>query len=396
MIAEPPLILHIVHRFDIGGLENGIVNLINRMSPQKWRHAVLALTEVSEEFTKRVSREDVQYIELKKGPGHLFRWYPRLYRLIKDLRPAVVHSRNLAALEATVPAWAAGVPIRIHGEHGWDSVDLHGIRRRYQWIRRAYRPFVHRYIALSKDIENYLTQRVSIPARDVTQIYNGVDITRFGGERGQRLPVAGFPFADQGCWVVGTVGRLQAVKDQVNLAQAFVRVNELDPAAGRNMRLMLVGDGPLKSTITGTLERAQLLDRTWFTGSRADVPALMRSMDCFVLPSLSEGISNTILEAMMTGLPIVATNVGGNAELIEGGMTGTLVPPANSEMLARAILAYYHDPAMARRHARTAQRVAIERFSLERMVAEYSTLYEDLLNRHGGNGKLASNAQNAR
>ena len=102
----------------------------------------------------------------------------------------------------------------------------------------------------------------------------------------------------------------------------------------------------------------------------------MRGLDCFVLPSLAEGVSNTILEAMASRLPVVATRVGGNSELIESGMTGMLVPPGNSEALADAILGYFNDQATARRHARAARRVAESRFSLSRMVADYASLYE--------------------
>ena len=118
---RPLLIAHVVYRFDIGGLENGVVNLINRLPESRWRHAVLALTEVSSAFTQRVQRQDVQYLSLHKSPGHLWKLYPRLVRMFRELQPAVVHTRNLAALEAVVPAWTAGIPVRIHGEHGRDA-----------------------------------------------------------------------------------------------------------------------------------------------------------------------------------------------------------------------------------------------------------------------------------
>ena len=140
MTAPPPLIVHVVYRFGLGGLENGIVNLVNRMPGQRWRHAIVSLTDVSAEFAERIERADLRTIALDKRPGHLLRDYPRLYRLFKELRPAVVHTRNLAALEAVVPAWAARVPVRIHGEHGWDIHDPAGNRRRYRLVRRLYRP----------------------------------------------------------------------------------------------------------------------------------------------------------------------------------------------------------------------------------------------------------------
>jgi sugar transferase (PEP-CTERM/EpsH1 system associated) len=379
MMSLPPLIVHVVFRFGIGGLENGIVNLINRMPRHRWRHAVVALTEVSADFAQRIERPDVRCIALGKKDGHLLRDYPRLYRLFRELGPAVVHTRNLAALEAVVPAWAAGVPVRIHGEHGWDMQDPSGKRRRYRNVRRLYRPFVNRYVALSRHLEDYLEQQVNIPSEAISQIYNGVDTERFRPPGDGRAAIPGCPFADPGLWLVGTVGRMEGIKDPLNLVHAFIQTRALDPAAARQMRLILVGDGALRAEALNVLERSGVQDRVWFAGERADVPRIMRGLDCFVLPSLAEGVSNTILEAMASGLPVVATRVGGNSELIESGMSGTLVPPGNSDALASGILGYCNDRTLARRHAKAAHRVVETRFSLTRMVADYVNVYERAL-----------------
>jgi sugar transferase (PEP-CTERM/EpsH1 system associated) len=379
MSAPPPLIVHVVYRFGVGGLENGLVNLINRMSAYRWRHAIVALTDVSTEFAKRITRADVRYVALGRGPGHLVRDYPQLFRLFRDLRPAIVHTRNLAALESVVPAWAAGVPIRIHGEHGWDIQDPAGKSRRYRIVRRLYRPFVTRYVALSRHLEGYLEQQVGVPAGDIAQIYNGVDTERFRPKRGARPAIPGCPFGGPDHWLVGTVGRMERIKDPLNLASAFVRAIEVQPAAAKHLRLVMVGDGALRGAVNAVLDRPGMRDRVWFAGERADVPDMLRGLDCFVLPSLAEGVSNTILEAMATGLPVIATRVGGNGELIESGMTGTLVPPANSDALARAMLDYFNDRVTARRHAKAGQRAVESRFSLSKMVADYTSVYERAL-----------------
>lgn len=379
MTVPAPLIVHVVYRFGVGGLENGIVNLVNRMPAHRWRHAIVALTDVSAEFAQRIERSDVRCIALSKRPGHLVRDYPRLYRLLKEFRPAIVHTRNLAALEAVVPAWAAGVPVRIHGEHGWDMQDPAGKRQRYRHVRRLYRPFVNRYVALSRHLEEYLENDVGIGGDSISQIYNGVDTDRFRPSLEARPAIPGCPFGETGQWLIGTVGRMEAIKDPVNLARAFVRARDLDPAAARNLRLVMVGDGALRPAVEQVLVQAGVLDRVWFAGDRADVPEIMRGLDCFVLPSLAEGVSNTILEAMSSGLPVVATRVGGNAELIESGMTGTLVPSSNSDALAQAMLGYFSDRGTARRHAKAAHRVVGARFSLARMVADYVNVYERAL-----------------
>lgn len=375
-----PLVVHVMYRFAVGGLENGVVNLINRMAADRFRHAVVALTEVTS-LRDRIDRDDVQYFALSKGEGHGWRLYPALLRLFLELKPAIVHTRNLAALEATVPAWAARVPVRIHGEHGRDVDDLDGSSRKYQMVRRLYRPFVHRYVALSRDLEQYLVSRVGVPRERVTQIYNGVDANRFA-PAARRRALAGSPFNDPNLWVVGTVGRMQGVKDQTTLARAFVRALEMRPAAAEQMRLVMVGDGPLRAQCEEILRRSRAAHLAWFTGERSDIPALLQAMDCFVLPSLAEGISNTILEAMASGLPVVATRVGGNAELIDENLSGMLVPPSDPDALARAMLEYFAHPQVGASHGRAGRGLVERRFSLDGMVECYASLYSQLLTRY--------------
>jgi len=376
MKPEPRLIAHVVFRFGVGGLENGIVNLINHLPRERWRHAIISLTDVSHEFAQRIVHRDVVYLALDKRPGHLVREYPALLRELRALRPAIVHTRNLAALEAVLPAWAAGIPARIHGEHGWDIQDPAGRRRRYRLVRRLYRPFVHRYVALSRHLADYLEQQVGVPGASIAQIYNGVDTGRFRPADGPRGPIPGSPFRSADHWVVGSVGRLETIKDPLNLVRAFIRARTLHPLAAQRLRLVVAGDGALRPEAESMLAQAGAREFAWFAGERGDVPQLMRGFDCFVLPSFAEGVSNTILEAMATRLPVVATRVGGNGELIESGMTGTLVPAANPEALAGAIVAYFDDRATAHRHAKAAQRVAATRFSLATMVAAYDRVYE--------------------
>jgi sugar transferase (PEP-CTERM/EpsH1 system associated) len=371
-----PLVVHVMHAFDVGGLENGVVNLINRMPRDSYRHAVLALTRITE-FRARVQRDDVEFIALGKGPGHAVRHYPRLHALFRRLRPAIVHTRNLAALEVAVPAWSAGVPVRLHGEHGRDVGDLDGSNRKYQRVRRLYRPFVTHQVALSRDLARYLVERVGVPRAKVTQLYNGVDTALFR-PAGQRAAIPGCPFAGAGLWIVGTVGRMQAVKDPQNLVRAFVRALALDPALRARLRLVMVGDGALYGEVTAMLARAGVQDLAWLPGERDDVADVLRGLDAFVLPSLAEGVSNTILEAMACGLPVIATDVGGNGELVVEGRTGTLVPAADAEALARAIVAQARDPVVARAQGKAARERVQATFSLDAMVDGYRRLYDTL------------------
>ena len=372
-----PLVAHVMYRFDVGGLENGIVNLINHMPHEAYRHAIISLTEITD-FRKRIVRDDVEFIALKKPPGHALWIYPQLYKLFRELRPAIVHSRNLGALEVVVPAWAAGVPVRIHGEHGRDVGDLDGSRKKYQWVRRIYQPFVTHFIALSRDLEHYLTDKIGIRPAKVSQIYNGVDAARFH-PAGLRPPMEGSPFNDPAFWIIGTVGRMQTVKDQTTLARAFIRALEIAPELKDCLRLIMIGDGPLKIQSQSLLEKAGLSERAWLPGERNDVAEILRGLDGFVLPSLAEGVSNTILEAMASGLPVIATDVGGNRELIDAGTTGELVPVSDVEAMANRIVEYACNRERAQRAGQAGRTAVEQKYSLTAMVEQYQGLYDQLL-----------------
>lgn len=377
-VEQIPLIAHIVHRFGIGGLENGVVNLLNRLPPEKYRHVVVCLTDFTE-FRHRIKRDDVEVVALHKGEGT----YPSLYRplwaALRRLRPAVVHTRNLATLEAQIPAYMLGAPCRVHGEHGRDVFDLHGLRRGYNMMRKCMRPLVHQYLAVSKDLEAWLNDTIGVPRRRISQIYNGVDTARFHPGKEGRSQLSRYLAVNESSIVIGTVGRMAAVKDQITLVKAFIQLVGSDPDYGRRIRLVLIGDGPLRAQAQSLLLEAGLSAMAWLPGDMDNVPDLMRAMDVFVLPSLGEGISNTILEAMSTGLPVVATRVGGNPELVEEGVTGRLVPPAQPQAMADVLRGYIMDPELRSRHGSSAREAVERRFSLEAMVSGYEEVYDRLL-----------------
>src|SRR5688572_26637776 len=244
VIGKPssiPLIAHVIYRFDVGGLENGLVNLINNMPAQRYRHAIISLTEYSD-FRQRLRRSDVPVFKLDKPAGNSPLTHLKLWRLFKQLAPDIVHTRNLAALEGLLPAALAGVPARVHGEHGRDVNDLDGGNRKLQLWRRLLKPCVSHYITVSRDLDRYLQQKIAVAPARVTQIYNGVDSVKFhpAARRERVLPPA---FGRPEHFVIGTVGRMQEVKNQLLLAEAFVLLMRRSPEARRRLRLVMIGDG---------------------------------------------------------------------------------------------------------------------------------------------------------
>ncbi|MET0202679.1 MAG: TIGR03088 family PEP-CTERM/XrtA system glycosyltransferase [Casimicrobiaceae bacterium] len=373
---EPPLVLHVIHHLTTGGLENGLVNLINTMPRTAFRHAIACIEDYSS-FRDRLADPSVEVVALHRSRIGVWRMRRELFRLFRRLKPAIVHTRNLSGLDAQLPARAAGVRRIVHGEHGWDVDDIHGTGRRPALLRRLHAPFVDRYITVSKDLERYLVQRIGIAPARITQIYNGVDTARFVRSNPRTRAPLPAGFAPDGTFVVGSVGRVQPVKDHATLLRAFAALSAEAPALAAQARLVIVGDGPSLVALRTLAATLSIEAATWFAGNQADVPELLRAFDVFVLPSLNEGISNTILEAMATGLPVVATAVGGNVELVDDA-TGMLFTAGDDAALARALGRYLADTELRAAHGRNARAVAVERFSLPAMVAGYQGVYDAL------------------
>lgn len=370
-----PLIVHVIHRLGTGGMENGLVNLINHMPRGRYRHAIVCLQGYTD-FRRRLQREDVEIYDIQQREGHDFGAYRRLYATLKALKPDILHTRNLSALESQAIGALARIRGRVHGEHGRDIYDLHGRNRKYNLLRKAIRPLVGRYIAVSRDLAGWLHDTVGVPSHKITQIYNGVDSMKFHPRTGDRAPIGPPGFASGADIIIGSVGRLAQVKDYPTLIRAFHRLRELWPEGFVRLRLIIVGDGPARAECERLVAETGLAGQVWLAGDRSDVAELMRGMDLFVLPSLGEGISNTILEAMASGLPVVATHVGGNPELVEDGKTGKLAPPGDAAALAQGMLEYAQDSSRLQAHGRAAREVIDARFSMAAMVAGYLGVYD--------------------
>ena len=371
-------IVHVVYSFSVGGLENVIVQLINRLPADRFEHVVLSLTTIGD-FKNRIAQQGVRFIELHKPPGHAVALYPKIYQLLRVIKPDVVHSCNLAALEIVPLCWLARVPLRIHAEHGWDAHDPQGINPRYQRLRRAYKPFVSHYVAVSKDLDDYLERAIGVPQFRRSLITNGVDTQAFLPAQGAPSAVPGCPFVLGENWLLGTVGRLQSVKNQPLLVRAFVRLLQDHPEAAIRMRLVVVGEGPLRAEIETLLADANVSHLAWLAGARDDVADVLRMLNCFVLPSQAEGTSCTLQEAMACGLPVVATAVGGTPDLLKHGESGFLVDSDDEAAMANAIWALYTDKAKTLRLAQNARDWALQNFGLDAMVHSYESLFSGRL-----------------
>jgi len=371
--TSPPLITHLIYRLDFGGLETLLVDMINRMPAKKYRHAIICLTDYST-FANKITQPGVEIYSLYKKPGLGLGTHIKLWKLLRRLKPAILHTYNLATIEYAFTATLAGIPVRIHAEHGRDAGDPQGKNLKHNLLRKFMVPFVDRFIPVSADLHQWLKNVVGIPDTKNTLIHNGVDTEIFSPDK-NLLASTKHPFT-RDCFVIGTVGRIQDVKNQSGLIDAFILLQKTLPTA--KVRLAIVGDGPLLPALKNKVAAFGLEEYVWLPGARADIAEIIRDFDVFVLPSIAEGTPVTILEAMASGLPVVATRVGGIPEVVKHNRTGVLVPPADTRALTSAMANYYQHPELLIAHGTEGRDYVVRKNSMEAMLESYTQLYDEL------------------
>ncbi len=361
--AAPSLrVVHIINFMAKGGgLEKGVATLIRRASPDI-EHVVVTIAGARE--PEGMLPAGTRLFNLAKAPGHSLRFIGRLARLLRELKPCVVHTRNWPGVDGILAARLAGIRTVIHGEHGWGVADSQGTNWKRILMRRLVSRWTRSFVCVSKDIERWLRETVRVRC-PVVQIYNGVDPAAFsGGDTSSELRAElGLP-AD--ALLVAIVGRLDAIKDHPALFRAFAIVRERFPRA----ELLVVGEGSEEARL-----RELLVPGIHLLGQRDDVARILFGIDVLALTSRTEGISNTILEAMAAGVPVVASRVGGNVELVEEGVTGRLFPTGDVEALARALADYLGAPELRRAHGAAGRARARRLFRTEDMVEAYERVW---------------------
>ncbi len=371
-----PLVVHLIYRFDFGGLETLLAECINRMPRDKYRHAVVCLTDYSD-FSKKIVRPGVDIFALHKRPGLGLKTHFSIWSLLRRIRPAILHTYNISALEYSVVATLAGVPVRIHAEHGRDASDPDGSNWKYNLLRRACRPFIDRFVPVSADLRRWFKDVIGVREQKNTLINNGVDTRQFFPAMNDDRHHAAAHFSKD-CFVIGTVGRIQDVKNHAGLIDAFIFLCAQLPAQKDRLRLIIIGDGPLLAGLRQKVSDAGIAHLVWLPGARDDIAALMQTFSVFAMSSIAEGTPVVVLEAMASGLPVVATKVGGMPEVILDNVTGKLVPVHDNQAFASALARYVLAPELRLQHG-AAGRQRIERsYSIEAMLDAYTGLYDTL------------------
>ncbi len=384
--AEPrPLhVCHVLLRLGCGGMENGLITIANGLRGEGMRHSVVCLDTAST-FRDRLAPDVPVHTLAGRYRGDMGK-YRALWRVLRELRPDIVHTRNLATIDLFPVVLAAGVRRMVHSEHGVDLLEADGSPLKYRLVRRLGARVIPAYVALSRGLRDWMAGENGIPRRKIRVIVNGVDTARFrppADAAAKSRARAALRVPDDGATVIGSLGRLEAIKDHANLARAFVALARQRPDLAARAVLLVGGEGSCRGEVRGILDEAGLGDRLVMAGYVADTPGFYRALDVFVLPSKSEGTSNTVLEAMASGLPVVATDVGENARLVAAGETGAVVPARDPGALAAALVAYLDAPERARRHGAAGRARVCGEFSLDAMLEAYAEVYRGVAGARG-------------
>jgi glycosyltransferase involved in cell wall biosynthesis len=353
--------LHVVASLAVGGMEGVIFDLARLATRPRFNPRVLCLEEVGP-WGERFERAGIAVEGLGGQGRHPGMKVLLLARRLRALGPDVVHTHNVKAhLQGTLAARLAGISGVVHTKHGHVFPESALAR----WANRIAVSHCRRVVAVSADTARRAIEVEGLPPGKVEVIHNGVDLAAFAplGE-GPVSPARAIH-----------VARLSEEKDQATLLRAARLVADQRP----EFHLEVVGDGPDRPELAALAAALSLDPHVSFLGARTDVPVLLRASGLFVLSSRSEGISLTLLEAMASGLPVVATDVGGNAEVVVHGETGVLVPAGDPARLAEAVAGLLSDPERAHRLGRAGRRRVERAFDLRGVVRRYEQLYEDVL-----------------
>lgn len=304
----------------------------------------------------RLAGENVRVIPLpaELTTGSAPRLVAHLARLLRELRPRLVHFVDVWP-PALVAARLAGVPRILVTHHTVELPRRDNLAGKVWWhLGWLTRPEV---VYISETNRRNDRRRLKSHV-----MYYGVPVERLASAR---------PALEKRGRLVGNVARLAEQKGQRYLIEAAPRVLERH----LDVRFVFVGEGELRAELEERVRAAALGDRFLFTGARDDVPELVASFDVFAFPSLYEGLPHAVIEAQAAGVPVIATPTGGLAEIVRPGETGLLCPPGDAAALADGIVWLLDHPEEARRMAERAQREALERFSIERLVEQARALY---------------------
>jgi len=367
----PIKIMHILDTLGTGGLEKGVVNITNQLNSNGFEISICCLKE-SGTFEKRLNPGTKVFV-MNKPPGIDYTLPLRLAKLFRREKIMIVHTHDFGAyFYGAIGAKLALNSKIIHGEHG-DLVLSSGPRPKDIIIRRYLSHITDVIHTVSVDLKNNLVRMTEINPEKIVPILNGVELEKFKVSRNQNLRKSlGIEPND---FVIGRVSRLVPEKNFELLIHVISEINKV----GIYPKVLFVGDGTSRSDLESLTKHYGLENQIIFLGDRSDVSDLLNVMDVFVLTSFSEGLSNSIMEAMASGLPVIATDVGGNSELVVHNETGFLFPSQDANSLIQRIIELAEDANKRHQMGMAGRKRMEDYFTLDRMIQNYENLYRSVI-----------------
>ncbi len=368
----PVLVDHFITDLQSGGAQVALWRLATRLDKAAFTARVVCLRGGEGAVGRKLRAAGIPILDLQMTRKWRVDALARLYAHWRRERPTILHSWMFhATLTGRLVGRAAGIPILISARR---NVNIGGSQR--ERLNRLTLPLDHAVIAVCEAARQAEMARGHAAPEKVTTIYNGVDLSEFppaNAAAGARLRRVLHLPAD--ARLIGVVGRLHPQKGHTTLLQAIPAILAETPAA----HFLMIGDGELRPALAQEAQQLGAARQVHWLGQRDDVPMLLAGLDLFALPSLWEGMPNAALEAMAAALPVVATGVDGTREVIEDGVSGLLVPPADAAALAAGIIRLLQDPSLAQRLGQTARERVATQFTLEQTVQKTEALYRSLL-----------------
>lgn len=367
----PIKVLHVISKLPVGGVENLLLMVLRNCDREKFFPLICSLSDRGE-IGKEIEELGFQVVCLNKL-RHRLDWtiVKDIYQCIKQNDIRVVFSYQYHAnLYARVAAHLARVPCTIASVHNVYTIDKK-IHRRI--INRYLAGWTDKIVAVSKAVKDDVLRYDGVPDDKVEIIYNGVDLSKFINTEGSHIRNEfGIPLATP---VIGTVGRLTLQKGQRYLLEAVSQLRDKFP----RLILLVVGDGPLKNELEDYTKTIGIRKSVIFTGSRRDVPSLLAAMDIFVLPSLWEGLSISLIESMAAGKPVITTDIAPIREVVNTDKVGILVPPKDSKSLAGAIEILLRNKSLAASLGTAARERVFSTFNIQTTIRRYTDIFENIL-----------------
>ncbi|MGE0102609.1 MAG: glycosyltransferase [Blastocatellales bacterium] len=357
-------ILHVIDSLAVGGMERVVIDVVNGLDRDLFDQLVCTISRPGECADMLRAR----LIDLGKGDGADYLIPLKLARVIGEHRPDIIHSQSLSGIDAALALTLAGGSRLVQSEHGrsFPHIATEPLRRRL--ARRFVYHRADAVFAVTAELRDHYCRLTGLPRERMSVIPNGIDPRRIdpadGREVRSELGIPGDAF------VIGTVARLDRTKDTMTLLNAFRLL-----AGDDRMRLLIVGDGEERTA----LEQAAAGIPVIFTGMRMDAPRMLSAMDIFALPSLSEAMPITVLEAMCASLPVVATTVGALHEMVVEGVTGYLVPVRSPDAMAGRLGLIAQSSDRGREMGRAGRERALREFTLDAMLGRYRDLYLQMM-----------------